>query len=136
MDNSFYVVFFEKGYSMKSHESDVKQINQALNELIQVATQLRDLSLKVISEDELLPLQKRQEVLLHQLETIDQQIQRDLLDSQSKENIHQQLQIFKKLNQEFIQNLNSSHGLIQFEMENLSNEEEIDETESEENEEK
>ena len=38
---------------MKSLKQHVEQMDQLLNELVQVATQLRDLSLKVISEEEL-----------------------------------------------------------------------------------
>jgi flagellar biosynthesis/type III secretory pathway chaperone len=113
---------------MKSLQHYIDQINQLLNELIQVATQLRDISLQVISEEDLTSLQKRQEDLLAQLENVDQHIQdnyRLQLDSKLKEHFHHQLQTFQQLNQEFIQNLNTSHGLIQFELHRLQEEEDF-----------
>ncbi len=114
---------------MTSFQSYVDQMNQLLNELIQVATQLRDMSLQVISEEDLAPLQKHQEDLLVRLENSDQQIQRNYphqLDGTTQENFHHQLQIFQGLNQEFIQNLSASHGLIQFELRRLEEQGEQD----------
>jgi hypothetical protein len=107
---------------MKSLHYFLDQMNQLLNELIQVATQLRDMSFQVISEEDLAPLQKRQEELLSRLENVDQQLQENYqhqIDGAMKENFHRQLQTFQKLNQEFIQNLNASHGVIQFELRRL-----------------
>jgi hypothetical protein len=107
---------------MKNLQHFIDQMNQLLNELIQVATQLRDMSLQVISEEDLAPLQKRQEELLAKLEDVDQQIQRDYrnqLPAAMQEQFHDQLQTFQQLNQEFIQNLSASHGLIQFELHRL-----------------
>ncbi len=110
---------------MKSLEHYVDQMNLLLSELIQVATQLRDMSLQVISEEDLAPLQKRQEDLLVQLENVDQQIQTyysNQMKSTEQERVHRKLQTFQQLNQEFIQNLNASHGLIQFELRRLEDE--------------
>lgn len=110
---------------MKSLQHYVDQMIQLLNELIQVATQLRDMSLQVISEEELSPLQKHQADLLIQLESVDQQIQgnfRHQLSPAIQEKIHQQLQTFQQINQEFVQNLSSSHGIIQFDLQRLEEE--------------
>lgn len=112
---------------MKSLQYYIDQMNQLLSELVQVATQLRDMSLQVISQEDLAPLQKHQEELLNQLENADQQLQkyyRQQVEAVTRENFHQQLKVFQTLNQEFIQNLNTSHGLIQFELRRL--EEEVD----------
>lgn len=114
---------------MKSLQHYIDQMNGLLNELILVATQLRDMSLQVISEEDLAPLQKRQEDLLAQLEEVDQQLQshyRHQIDASLREHIHNQLQTFQQLNQEFIQNLNASHGLIQFELRRLQEESDQD----------
>jgi hypothetical protein len=111
---------------MKSLQHYVDQMNQLLSELIQVATQLRDMSLQVIAEEDLAPLQKKQEDLLAQLESTDQQLQqnyRHQLTGAIQDKIHKQLQTFQQLNQEFIQNLNTSHGLIQFELHRLEDQE-------------
>lgn len=113
---------------MKSLEHYVDQMNQLLNELVLVATKLRDISLQVISEEELTPLQKRQDELLIELEKIDQKLHdsyRDQVDSATQQKFHDQLQTFQTLNQEFVQNLNSSHGLIQFELHRLKGDEDF-----------
>lgn len=104
---------------MKSLQNYISQMNQLLMELVQVATQLRDMSLQVISEEDLEPLQKRQEHLLKQLELVDQEIRenyRHQLDAAAREQIHQQLQCFQELNREFVQNLNAGQGVIQFDL--------------------
>lgn len=104
---------------MKSLEGYIEIMNQLLSELTQVATQLRDMSLQVISEEDLTPLQKRQEELLVEIEKNDRQLQQNFrhqLSGAVKEQFHNQLQTFQQLNQEFIQNLSTSHGLIQFEL--------------------
>jgi hypothetical protein len=111
---------------MKSLQYYIDHMNQLLSELIQIATQLRDMSFQVISEEDLAPLQKRQEELLTQLEDIDQQLQKNYrhqLSTAMEEQIHNQLQTFQQLNQEFIQNLSTSHGLIQFELHRFENQE-------------
>src|SRR5208337_2920339 len=64
--------FASRGKNMKSQKQYVDQMDQLLSELVQVATQLRDMSLKVISEEELAPLQKHQEKLLEELESVDE----------------------------------------------------------------
>ncbi len=113
---------------MQSLQDYVDEMSQLLNDLVQVATKLRDLSLEVISEEELNPLQKRQEALLVRLEAIDEQIRENYryqVDSATKENIHNRLQTFQQLNQEFVQNLNTSHGLIQFELRRFEEEEDF-----------
>lgn len=112
---------------MKSLQHYVNQMDHLLHELIQNATKLRDASLQVISEEELNPLQKRQEDLLSQLEAVDQQMKEHYhhqIDNAMQERFHLQLQTFQQLNQEFVQNLNASHGIIQFELRRLEDEDE------------
>lgn len=114
---------------MKSLQHYMDHMDQLLVELVQVATQLRDMSLKVISEEELAPLQKHQESLLAELESIDQKVRANYphqIETGLQEKVHKQLQLFQQLNKEFIQNLNNSHGLIQFEMRRLKGDEEGD----------
>lgn len=114
---------------MKALQASIDKMNQLLSELIQIATQLRDLSLQVIAEEDLLRLQKHQAELLSQLENVDQHIQnhyRHQIDPDIHKHFHQQLQTFQQLNREFIQNLHASHGLIQFELYRLEEEVEDD----------
>jgi hypothetical protein len=60
---------------MKSLQQCLDQMSQLMDELIQIATKLRDASQQVISEEELAPLQKRQDDLLSQLEDVDKELQ-------------------------------------------------------------
>ncbi|WP_154017773.1 hypothetical protein [Candidatus Protochlamydia phocaeensis] len=104
----------------------INQMKQLFEELIQTATKLRDVSRQVISEEELAPLQAHQQDLLKELEKVDTLIQENypnLMDAATHHHFHDQLQRFQFLNQEFIQNLNASHGLIQFELSRLREEE-------------
>lgn len=104
---------------MKPLINYVDQMKHLAYDLVEVATKLRDLSLNVVSEEDLLSLQSRQGEILKELETTDQEIRlhyREQLDESVKTEIDQQLAKFQELNREFIKNLNSSHGLIQFEL--------------------
>lgn len=117
--------FFTGVITMKSLQHYIDQMNQSLHALIEVATQLRDMSLQVIAEEDLARLQKKQEELLMQLEKIDGHLQKDYkyqLDGAIQEHFHEQLQIFQQLNQEFVQNLSTSHGVIQFELHRFAEE--------------
>jgi hypothetical protein len=110
---------------MNSVEQNVNDMVALLDQLIQTATQLRNLSQQVISEEELLPLQKHQEDLLHQLEKIDQSLQKYYATEVAPamhEKLHNKLIEFQALNQEYVNNLGSSHGLIQFELHRLKDE--------------
>lgn len=111
---------------MKSLQQCIDQMNLLANELIEVATTLRNMSQQVISEEDLEPLQQREEKLLTQLEELDHLLKKNYknqLSPQIQEQMHQKLQAFQELNQEYIQNLNASHGLIQFELERIENQE-------------
>lgn len=114
---------------MKSFQQNLQQMHKLLDELIQCSKKLKDLSFQVISEEELDPLQKHQEELLLKIEALDQ----ELHQHHSKEftekvhaELHQKLKTFQELNKAFIENLRTSHGLIQFELRRLK-EEGIDE---------
>ncbi len=122
---------FNKGDKMESFSEAFDTLKQLLNELIEAAKKLRDTSRQVFSEEELSPLQARQEQLLEQVAQIDKLIKTHypskMSESQYQE-IHGFLQEFQGLNKEFIENMHQSHGLIQFEFMQL------DPSETEENE--
>ncbi len=110
---------------MDSEQDYFNHIKNLLKELIQVATQLRDASIQVIAEEEMAELQNRQEALLKQLEQLDAEMRAAFghqLDKSMQQLIHEKLSTFQKLNQEFVDNLNSSHGLIQFELRRIEDE--------------
>ncbi|MBA3722438.1 MAG: hypothetical protein H0W88_08545 [Parachlamydiaceae bacterium] len=105
------------------HES-INRMNSLLDELVKISRQLRDVSKQVISEEELLPLQKHQEDLLKQIEKIDEvlnQYEREIEPSIHNQ-FHKKLAEFQALNQEFISNLTSSHGVIQFDLKRIQDE--------------
>ncbi len=115
---------------MKSLQHYIAQMMQLLTDLVQNAEKLRDVSRQVISEEELSPLQKHQQELLGQLEQTDSIMQKyypNQIDSATHQLFHEKLHAFHLLNQEFIQNLNASHGLIQFELRHLRGNEREDE---------
>src|SRR5262249_19126981 len=102
---------------MDSLKQYIDQMHQLLDQLIETAKNLRDASKRVFSEEELAPLQKHQEDVLHHLEQIDQALHRfgeAEIPAATHEQFHAKLIQFQELNQEFINNLNNSHGLIQF----------------------
>jgi hypothetical protein len=114
-----------KGNQMNSLQEMLQQLNESLDQLIQVAKKLKETSLQVVSEEELEPLQKEQEEVLHRIEKIDQLLQQYYAGEISKEihqQIHEKLQIFQELNQEYVRHLAASHGIIQFELRHLPSE--------------
>lgn len=95
----------------------IQHMHHVLDELIRIATKLRNISRQRVGEEELAPLQKEQERVLHELSQLDRVLQNDDLVSEATHaQFHKKLMEFQTLNQEFIQNLNTSHGLIQFDL--------------------
>lgn len=95
------------------------EMDSLLDMLIDNAKKLLDISKQVISEEELEPLQKKQHALLkkliekdeayHQLDNVSKQ------DPFMRENIDAKLDEFQQLNASFIDNITTTHGMIQFE---------------------
>lgn len=112
---------------MKSLQELADQMAALLEELVKTAQKLSDVSRQIISEEELAPLQQHQQDVLSQIEVIDTSIKAhysNQLDKDFKKQVHEKLHAFQLLNQEFISNLNASHGLIQFELHPLQEKEE------------
>lgn len=117
---------------MKSSQmSHFQQAEQVLNEmeklldkLVESAKSLLLLSRQVIEEDELLRLQQDQEELLEKILQKDEEfhalptkIQEEMGSQRLK--INEKIDQFQQLNGEFIQNINTSQGLIQFDQKAL-----------------
>lgn len=112
---------------MKSLAFYLEKMNGLLDQLVENSTILRDLSQQVISQEELNLHQKKQKELLDELEIVDETIQThfwNLIEEEEHRRIHAKAHAFQTLNQEFIQNLRESHGLIQFELSHLEAQEE------------
>lgn len=104
---------------MPKTEHILIEMETLLDSLLENAKKLLALSRQVIEEDELMALQKEQEVLLANL--IDKDAQLQQLNStpqeqlkQSRLKIDQKIDDFQKLNAEFLENISTAHGLIQF----------------------
>lgn len=97
----------------------LKKMELILDELIANAERLNEISLQVISKDELKPLQEKQEVLVKNLVDVEEAFRGTLAevhssDEEARKRIRSKLTQFEKLNESFIENLKSSHGLIRF----------------------
>lgn len=104
---------------MKASVNTVEQMIRLTEELLEVAKQLCDLSLNVISEEELQALQDRQEELLLEIEKYDRLMSENpesAPEEASLKIIDEKLQHFKALNEEFLHRLHENRGLLDFEL--------------------
>ena len=104
---------------MTKEQEILQKIDILLDQLVENAAELEKISEQVISEEQLIPLQRRQEELIKQLSQLDADYHIQFLNAKGKtspirESIHNKLASFQKLNTLFIQNLSDSHGLIHF----------------------
>lgn len=127
MDAFFTMSNNEEGiFSMADPEELLAQIDHLLDQLISIAEQLKESSKRALLEQEMEPLQKKQDELLEQLLDADaafkQACRGDFhrYKSPKRARINEKLEYFQKLNAKFIDNLQSSHGLIQFEIHRIS----------------
>lgn len=105
---------------MQKVEEILAQMDSLLDLLIDNAKSLLGISQRVIAEEELIPLQKRQKELLDQLVAKDETFHRAIGSSNNyqsplRNRINAKLDQFERLNASFIENITSTHGLIQFE---------------------
>ena len=107
---------------MDQPEEILSKMEKILNQLIANAENLNQLSQQVSSQEELRPLQEKQEDLIEQLLDSDAEFNKLLkgktryYQSSARTRIGEKLDYFQKLNTDFLDNLKSSKGLIQFEI--------------------
>lgn len=96
----------------------LKKMELIVDELITNAERLKEVSQQVITKEELKPLQEKQEELVNNLVALEDALRGALGekngDEDSRKRIKQKLAQFEKLNETFIENMKSSHGLIRF----------------------
>lgn len=104
---------------MQQAEKILSEMESLLDNLIESARKLLALSKQVIEEDELMQLQQEQEELLSRL--IEKDAEFHKVSSSTREKllparvkIDAKIDEFQKLNSEFVENINTAHGLIQF----------------------
>lgn len=106
---------------MSTEETLLLQLEKTVDELIANAQELKKVSSQVIVEEELAELQKKQQVLVKELITTEKDYQKHFHKSSEEtksptgQRLRDKLQEFQKLNEAFINNINSSQGLIHFE---------------------
>lgn len=104
---------------MQRTEKILGEMENLLDSLIESAKKLLDLSHHIVDEDELIRLQEEQEALLATLVKKDADFHK-LPDSSNEKLMPRRLKIdekidhFQKLNAAFVENINSTHGLIHF----------------------
>ncbi len=92
-----------------------------LDTLIANAEKLKEVSVQVISKDELGPLQQQQDELIKNLMNLEATFQETFHEAKGEASPEMQKRIadklvyFQKLNAHFIENLKSGHGIIRFE---------------------
>ena len=101
-------------------EEILVRMEEALDHLIDIAENLKDLSQQVVSEAQLAPLQQRQQFFLDQLKQLDVDYQKAKpIDESQVTEISQRIggkvKQFQTLNAIFIENLKKSHGIVEFE---------------------
>lgn len=114
---------------MKSLSFYLDQMNQLLDQLIGTAKSLRDLSVQVVSEEELTTHQDRQKEILIKLEAVDKILEDHFwneIEEKDHRQLHGKVHLFQTMNQEFIQNLRETHGLIQFELSQFPSEDDYE----------
>ncbi|HEV8052348.1 MAG TPA: hypothetical protein VGP47_07630 [Parachlamydiaceae bacterium] len=104
---------------MQQAEKILSEMGNLLDRIIESARKLLALSKQVIEEDELMRLQQEQEELLSSLIDKDAQFQKTSSAAREKLmparlKIDGKIDEFQKLNSEFVENINTAHGLIQF----------------------
>ena len=99
---------------MTGNDGDMfeKEIESILDNLIQNATELIELSLRKASKDELTTLQKRQEDLIKKLGVMDQKYAKGFTVEATKKKLKE----FQKLNNTFIENINNTQRIIHFDI--------------------
>lgn len=97
-----------------------KEMEEVLDQLIENAEKLHEISKKVIDEDELSELQNHQKELLTSLVSLDEACHQadsgksKRVDTSINKRIQEKLDHFEQLNSSFVNNVMNSHGLIQF----------------------
>lgn len=94
-------------------------LEKVLDDLIENAKQLKELSQQVIVEKELEDLQQKQEHLVKELKVLDERYQKTIKSSKSAsdrwKSLENKLKLFQQLNTAYIENLANSRGVIRFE---------------------
>lgn len=104
---------------MQNEKKILLKIDSVLDELLSVAKQLEQISKTVISEEDILKLQNKQEELLSELKSWDEQLNggangTEIRKSPEWELLRKKLIRFQRSNEQYIRNLQEKRGLLKF----------------------
>lgn len=97
----------------------LNEMDKLLNALILGAEKLLELSQQVIPEEEFIKLQEKQDILLSKLIEKDQELHshQNLTEPKwqsMRKEIDRKIDLFQKLNDDFVEKITAAHGLIRF----------------------
>jgi predicted nucleic acid-binding Zn-ribbon protein len=105
---------------MTEYEQILEEMDKVLDQLIEVAEKMKDLSKQVFVESEMISFQKKEQDLIDKLIDLDgdyQQASKNISPQTIKvfqEKIETKLKEFQHLNIKFIDNISESRGVLQF----------------------
>lgn len=105
---------------MATREAILTEMETILDQLIKVATKMREVSAKDFAEETISPLQTKQEDLMTKLKDLDKAYIKIRKKTETTEIAHlhkrieEKLDYFQKLNSAFIDGLASSKGVLPF----------------------
>ncbi len=103
---------------MSQFEYQLQELESLVDQLLDVAKEIEETSRLDPKEDRLIPLQEKQEELIHQIQKKDQQLSSPKEQSEKgaliEARILAKLQEFEQSNQHAVQNLRTRGGLLYF----------------------
>jgi hypothetical protein len=105
---------------MSDLEQTVQEMEGILDQLIETAERMQEISRQVIVESELASLQETEQKLIDRLMHLDEFYRKtfaslpDPLIQKFQGTLEKKLTHFQQLNSNFIENISASHGLLQF----------------------
>lgn len=110
---------------MSKPSTIVLELEKVVDELVSNAKELKELSTRSTSEEELSPLQGHQEKLIKKLKSVNTAITKQFKkgigngDGSVWARVEKKLEMFQNYNEQFISNLSVLKGLIHFEIQDI-----------------
>lgn len=109
--------------NMQNDRKILLKIDELLDELLKIAKELEDTVLTVTKEKDILLLQNKQDALLEEIKMWDAELEettngKKLKQTKEGELLKKKLMQFQKSNNQYIENLKRSRGLIHFQTKN------------------
>jgi len=104
---------------MSDTEDPLSQMNEALDELLETARSLAQLTTEGVDDEQIIPLQEKQETLVARVIQLDSALQMGCNDSQGQYDlrlarVQEKLTEFQTLNREFVEQMRRNKNIILF----------------------